>query len=397
MSKSEKTQTKKLNKTSSKEGNEKSVKKNNKVKNNVKKEVVEEKIKISPKVTEEKVTKKETKVKKNNSDKAVDVLEKIDDHRLAIILFVVGFLIATLLFRCILWPDRIATLKDGTQPVATLDGETITADDLYESMKEHYSVNILLNEIDDMILTEKYPDSDEIDTQINSTASYYYSMYEQNYGYTKDQFLSEYGFEDEEAFLDNLKLDYRRNEYYEDYAESLVTDKEIEKYYENEVFGDVDSKHILVSIDKEDGLTSSEAKKLAEEIIAKLNKGTSWEDVIKEYKDQIINEELGYNAFNASLESTYLEECKNLKVGSYSKTPVLTSYGYHIVYKIDQKDKPKLDDVKDDVIEVLAGEKKSADTNLYYKSLVHMREEANLEFVDTKLADEYKTYISNYN
>ena len=125
MSKSEKTQTKKLNKTSSKEGNEKSVKKNNKVKNNVKKEVVEEKIKISPKVTEEKVTKKETKVKKNNSDKAVDVLEKIDDHRLAIILFVVGFLIATLLFRCILWPDRIATLKDGTQPVATLDGENI--------------------------------------------------------------------------------------------------------------------------------------------------------------------------------------------------------------------------------------------------------------------------------
>ena len=394
MSKSEKTQTKNVNKNSSKE--EKSVKKNVKDKKVVKKEIVEEKVKDSPKVSEEKVTKKETKVKKNNSDKAVTVLKKIDDYRISIILFVVGFLIATLLFRCILWPDRIATLKDGTQPVATFNGETITADDLYENMKEYYSVNVLVNEIDDMILTEIYPDSDEIDTQVTSTAEYYYSLYEQSYGYTKEEFLSEYGFENEEAFLENLKLDYRRNEYYEDYAASLVTDKEIEEYYEDEVFGDVDSKHILVSIDEEEGLTSSEAKSLAEEIIAKLNKGTSWDDVIKEYKDQIINEELGYNAFNASLESTYLEECKNLNVDSYSKTPVLTSYGYHIVYKIDQKDKPELDDVKDDVIEILASEKKSADTNLYYKALINMREEANLEFVDTKLGEEYKTYVSNY-
>ena len=41
-------------------------------------------------------------------------------------------------------------------------------------------------------------------------------------------------------------------------------------------------------------------------------------------------------------------------------------------------------------------EKKSEDKNLYYKALIHMREDAKLEFVDTKLGDEYKTYVNNY-
>ena len=339
---------------------------------------------------------KEKKVKVKKDHKKLDnFLKKVDDNRWPIILFIVGFLLATLIFRCIFWPDRIATLKDGTQPVATLKDKTITADDLYEEMKGYYSVSILLNTIDDEILSKKYPSDKEMEDEVKSTAEYYYSVYEKSYGYTKEAFLSNYGFKDEASFLDSLRLDYRKNKYYEAYALGLVTEDEINKYYKDEVFGDVDSKHILVSTG-EDGLSDEEAKKLANEIIDKLNKGTSWEDVIKEYKDKITDEELGYNAFNASLESAYLKEMKDLAVGSYSKTPVLTSYGYHIVYKIAQKDKPKLEEVKDDVKEVLANKKKEADTNLYYKALIKMREDAGLLFADTKLAEEYKKYINQY-
>ena len=375
------------------QSNKKNIKEENK------KEVKTTKKEIHEEVKKEEVKAPKVKKENNFSKKATEALNKIDDHRTGIILFVVGFLVATLLFRCILWPDRIATLKDGTQPVATLDGKNITADDLYTSMKNYYSVKVFLNDVDKLILNEKYPDTDEMKKEIQSTADYYYQVYEKNYGYTKDKFLSEYGFATEADFLESLSLDYRRNKYYEEYAKSLVTDKEIEKYYENDVFGDVDSKHILVSIKKDsdtDGLTDSEAKALAEEIIGKLNNGTSWDDIITEYGDKITHEELGYQAFNASLESAYLKECKDLVVGSYSKTPVLTSYGYHIVYKIAQKDKPELNNIKDDVIEVLAKEKKNNDTNLYYKALINLREEAKLEITDTKLKDEYNDYINSY-
>ena len=373
------------------------------VKNSVKDKKVEKNVKEEKKeaVTKKVETVKPEKVKikkEKNNEKLVTLFKKVDDKRFGIILFVVGFLIATLLFRCILWPDRIATLKDGTQPIATLNEKTITADDLYENMKSYYSVNVLLNEIDDIILSKKYKETDEMNEEIKSTAEYYYSMYEKQAGYTKEQFLSEYGFASEDSFLDNLRLDYRRNKYYEEYVLSLITDKEVEKYYKDDVFGDVDSKHILVSVAKDDkeGLSDEEAKKLANEIIKKLDSGTSWDDVVKECKDQITSEDLGYNAFNASLESAYLKECKDLKVGTYSKSPVLTSYGYHIVYKKAQKDKPELDSVKDDVKDILAKEKKENDTNLYYKALIKLRADSKLEFNDTKLKDEYKTYVNKY-
>lgn len=395
-----KTQKKDTNKKNAKEVKKNVKEVNEKENNTVKESVKEDKVVKSEKVVNEKNNNK-SKVKRENknSEALVTTLNKIDDNRKGIILFVIGFLIATLLFRCIFWPDRIATLKDGTQPIVNFSDKVITADDLYEEMKEYYSVKVLLNTVDDMILSEKYPEDDEMKDEVQSTADYYYSVYEQNYGYTKEKFLSEYGFTSEDDFLDSLTLDYRRNKYYEDYALSLVTDKEVSKYYEDEVFGDVDSKHILVSVKSdsdEDGLTDDEAKKLAEEIIDKLNNGTSWDDVIKEYEDKITHEELGYQAFSASLESAYLKECKNLEVGSYSKEPVLTSYGYHIVYKIAQKDKPELNDVEDTIKELLADEKKNNDTNLYYKALINMREEANIEFVDTKLRDEYEKYISAY-
>ena len=375
----------------------KAEKKTKNTKKITKEEVSKETKKVIPEkeVKEEKVKKvKDKKVRKNN-EKLEKALKKIDDNRMPIILFIVGFLIATLLFRCILWPDRIATLKDGTQPVATLTDKTITADDLYTSMKEYYSVNILLNDIDDIILTKKYPSDDEMEKNVQSTAEYYYGVYEQSYGYSKEEFLTQYGFSSEKAFLDSLRLDYRKNKYYEDYVLDLITDKEVEKYYNDNVFGDVDSKHILVSTG-DDGLSDEEAKKLANEIIEKLNKGTSWDDVVSEYKDKIVSEDLGYKAFNASLEAAYVKEMKDLKVDTYSKTPVLTSYGYHIVYKKAQKDKPEMKDVKDDIKDILATEKKNADTNLYYKALIKMREEAGLEFTDSKLGEEYKKYMNNY-
>lgn len=361
-----------------------------------KKEVVKEEKVVEEVVETKKIDKKKDSIKKEKrTDKIVSTVKIVDDNRKAILFGIVGFLVATLLFRCILWPDRIATLKDGTQPIATVNGETITADDLYTNMKEYYSVNILLNEIDDMILTKMYPENDDMNTEVQSTAEQYYSYYESG-GYTREEFLKQYGFASENDFIDSLKLDYRRNKYYEEYVEKMITDKEIDKYYKDNVFGDVDSKHILVKIDNENGMKDEDAKKLANEIIKKLNSGKTWEEVTKEYKDKIVTEELGYMAFNASLEASYLKECKNLKVGTYSKTPVLTSYGYHIVYKIDQKEKASLKDVKDDIIDVLANEKKKEDTNLYHKSLIAMRADAKLEFTDTKLGDEYKTYMNNY-
>ena len=377
-------------------------KKKQETKNNKKekKEVVvkEEKVvKEVPKKESKKESKKDTKkVNKVNDDKVFKMLEFFDKYRLAIYGAVGGILI-TVLVVVIIWPDRIATLKDGTQPVAEIDGYTVTANDLYEDMKDVYSISSLLDKIDNKILEEKYPETDEMNDELKQQAESYYSAYKQYYKMDKETFLSNTGFGSEKAFLEYLRLQYRRNKYAEDYIKTLISDKEVEKYYEDKVYGDINTKHILVKVDSS---ASDEDKKkaenLAKEIISKLNNGKSFDDVKEEYKDQITYEELGYKSYNANLESAYMEAMQKLENNSYSKEPVKTSYGYHVIYRIDQKEKPALEDVKEEIIDSLVSEKKSEDKNISYVALDKMREESGLKFSDTVLEKKYNTYMSQY-
>ena len=377
-------------------------KKKQETKNNKKekKEVVvkEEKVvKETPKKESKKESKKDTKkVNKVSDDKVFKMLEFFDKYRLAIYGAVGGILI-TVLVVVIIWPDRIATLKDGTQPVAEIDGYTVTANDLYEDMKDVYSISSLLDKIDNKILEEKYPETDEMNDELKQQAESYYSAYKQYYKMDKETFLSNNGFGSEKAFLEYLRLQYRRNKYAEDYIKTLISYTEVEKYYEDKVYGDINTKHILVKVD---GSASDEDKKkaedLAKEIISKLNDGKSFDDVKEEYKDQITYEELGYKSYNANLESAYMEAMQKLENNSYSKEPVKTSYGYHVIYRIDQKEKPALEDVKEEIIDSLVSEKKSEDKNISYVALDKMREESGLKFSDTVLEKKYNTYMSQY-
>ena len=354
-------------------------------------------------------TKKEKKLvkevkkeeKKNTNKKEYDKLFKfydfIDKYRLAIY-GVIGGVLATVLVVILIWPDRIAKLENGLEPVASIDGLTVTAEDLYEDMKEIYSVSNLLDIIDNKILEEKYPETDEMNTELNDQAENYYNMYNQYYGYSKEEFLTKNGFGSERAFIEYLRLQYRRTQYTDDYIKEQITDKEIEKYYEDKVYGDINTKHILVKVSS--SATDEEkknAENLAKEIIAKLNEGKSFDEVKDEYKDKITYEELGYKAYNASLESAYMEAMQKLENNSYTKEPVKTSYGYHVIYRIDQKEKPALEDVKEEIITSLVSEHKSEDTSVQYKALEKMREDAKLEFTDTVLEKKYETYKSQYN
>lgn len=381
--------------------NKKEVQKKSVKKNTIKKEEIK---KEKPKITEKEeknINEVKKEVKKKSTKKEYDRLFKfydfIDKYRLAIY-GVIGGVLATILVVILIWPDRIAKLENGLEPVAEIDGLTVTAEDLYEDMKEIYSVSSLLDKIDNKVLEEKYPENDEMNDELQEEAENYYNMYNQYYGISKEEFLAKNGFGSERAFIEYLRLQYRRSKYTDDYVKGLITDKEINNYYEDKVYGDINTKHILVKVDSnatdED---KKNAENLAKEIISKLNEGKTFDEVKEEYKDQITYEELGYKAYNASLESAYMEAMQKLENNSYSKEPVKTSYGYHVIYRIDQKEKPALEDVKEEIITSLVEEKKSEDTYIQYKALEKMREDVNLKFTDTVLEKKYETYKSQYN
>lgn len=345
----------------------------------------------------EKIAKDKKKKNSKQSSKLGDLGNFLEDHRNIISGFIAGILL-TILVVIIIWPERIATLEDGTQPVVKVAGKTYTADDLYEKMKSHYSVSQLLDQIDNDILTKKYKENEEMLKEVKSNAEYYLNMYEQYYGYSEEEFLSANGFASYDDYLEYLKLDYRRKKYLDEYVKSSLTDDEIKKYYDENVYGDINCQHVLVEIseDEKEGLNETDAKKLAEKIIDKINDGTSWDDIKKEYKDQITFEDLGYQSWDSDLEESFKTALRNMDNNSYSEEPVKTSYGYHVIYRLDQKDAPTLKKTKETIIKNLITEKEEDDKNLLYKALISLREEKNIKFSDTDMKAKYEAYVKEY-
>ncbi len=362
-------------------------------------EEIRAKVEKVEKIAKEK--KKKINTSKNNSSKLTEIAVLFEKNHVAIYSFIAGLLITTLV-AFIIWPDRIATLKDGTQPVVKINKKTYTANDLYEDMKSYYSVSLLLDKIDNDLLTKMYPENDKMTSEVKSNAEYYFNTYKQYYNYTQEQFLEKNGFSSYDAFLDYLRLDYRRNKYLEDYIKKNLSDDEIKKYYDEKVFGDINTQHILVEVksdsDKDNSkkLSDADAKKLAEEIITKLNDGTSWEQIQKDYKDKVTYEDLSYQSWDASLEESFMTALKKMDNNSYSEEPVKTSYGYHVIHRLDQKKKPTLKKSKDKIISNLISDKKSADSNLLYKSLISLRKEKNINFSDTDMKSKYESYCKKY-
>lgn len=362
-------------------------------------EEIRAKVEKVEKIAKEK--KKKINTSKNNSSKLTEIAVLFEKNHVAIYSFIAGLLITTLV-AFIIWPDRIATLKDGTQPVVKVNKKTYTANNLYEDMKSYYSVSLLLDKIDNDLLTKMYPENDKMTSEVKSNAEYYFNTYKQYYNYTQEQFLEKNGFSSYDAFLDYLRLDYRRNKYLEDYIKKNLSDDEIKKYYDENVFGDINTQHILVEVksdsDKDNSkkLSDADAKKLAEEIITKLNDGTSWEQIQKDYKDKVTYEDLSYQSWDASLEESFMTALKKMDNNSYSEEPVKTSYGYHVIHRLDQKKKPTLKKSKDKIISNLISDKKSADSNLLYKSLISLRKEKNINFSDTDMKAKYESYCKKY-
>ena len=369
----------------------------------------EKKKKKEEEISKEKIKKIENlaKEKKRKKQKRNENLAKIghflETNRYIIYSFVIGVLL-TVFIVILIWPTRIATLKNGEEPIVKVAKNTYTADDLYKQMKDHYSVSQLLDKIDNDLLTKMYPETEEMTKEVKENAEYYINMYKQYYNYTEEQFLSSNGFSSYDAFLEYLKLENRRKKYLKQYVEDNLTDKEIENYYNKNVYGDINCQHVLVetssdsssSDSKKKKLSDEEGKKLAEEIISKINDGTSWKDIQKNYKDKVTFEDLGYQSWDSDLEDSFKTALKEMDNKSYSKEPVKTSYGYHVIYRIDQKKTPELKKVKTKIIEKLVAQKQKDDSNLQYKALINLRKDKNIKFYDTDLQKKYDNYIKQY-
>ena len=299
---------------------------------------------------------------------------------------------------------REVEVKNGSKVAVSTKDSKYTATEYYNEIKKN-NIATLVDMIDKDLLFKKYKsDSKEkeaIEKQIEQIKSYYVN---ENTSY--DTVLQTYfGVKTEKELKEKFKLEYKRNKAVEDFVKDSITDREIKKYYDEKISGEVKASHILISVNAKSDATDEEKQKAeeealqkAKEVIEKLNNGEKFKDLAKEYSDDKANSasggDLGYFGLDEMVEA-FSNAVKELKKDEYTKEPVKTEYGYHIILKTGEKSKKKLKEVKKDIVEKIRTQKMSDDSTLYYKALKGFREKNKIKFNDDVLKKAYNDYINN--
>lgn len=301
---------------------------------------------------------------------------------------------------------QVPKLENGKEKVVSFEKDGIAVDDFYDEMKSKIGLNTLINMIDKKITDEKFKEvTDEekayIENQIKTEQLYYEYLYKNNYSSYEQYVKEKYGVNTTDELNEIFRLSYRRNQLVEKYLKEHITDDEIQKYFDDKYIGDIEASHILITANYNDDATDDEKKKAedealntAKEVIKKLNDGGDFAALAKEYsKDGSADNGGALGRFGTGdMVAEFEEAAYKLEVGKYTKEPVKTKFGYHIILKTKDYGKGELKDAKDKIVESIFNEKVSSDENISYKTLIDIRDDYGLSIEDSRLKEQYDNY-----
>ena len=177
-------------------------------------------------------------------------------------------------------------------------------------------------------------------------------------------------FKKQSAFLRDRAL---HNAYFDSEVVSKITDGQIRARYDKEVAAvpsqdEIRARHILVKTAEE-----------AAAIIKELDGGASFEELAKTKSSDgaaAQGGDLGYFG-PGQMVPEFEKAAMALEVGAYTKEPVQTQFGFHVLKVEDKRAKqpPEFEKVKDQVRSILLQE-------TYIKSVQAIRDELKVEYVD---------------
>ncbi len=295
-------------------------------------------------------------------------------------------------------------IKNGSKVAVEMDEFKFTATEYYNEIKKE-NITKLIDMIDKDLLNKKYKSDKEENEAVNKQIEQIKSSYGSDANTYKNIMQQYFGVDNEKDLEEKLRLEYKRTEAVKDYIKNNIKDKEIEEYYEQSVYKDMKASHILITVDVKEDATEEEkskaeakAKEKAEKIIKELDEGKKFADLAKKNSKDEANAsnggDLGYFSYDEMVEE-FSKATKDLNVNEYTKEPVKTEFGYHIILKTGEKDKPKLKSIKKEIKEKIQEQKLSNDPGIYYESLLEFRKENKIKWNDDTLKKAYEEYMEN--
>lgn len=332
---------------------------------------------------------------------------KIKEGQIKVALLCIGILILGVGIGLVInRPKTIPTLKSGEEVVAKIDGKEFTANDLYTKLKEEGGSTVVLNLIDQYIAGIEIKDDTEAKEYGKSYLANIKAQYE-SYNYDFKQALADAGYKTEEDFVEDVAKDYLLTLTAEKYIkENMISEKEINDYYNTDIVGSMHVRYILIAPETKDGMTDEEIKeaeaaalKEANEVIAKLKDGEDFAALASKHSDDATTASEGglYDGFvKSDVVPEFWDASVALEDGKYTTNPVESSYGYFVIQRIKQDEKPSVKDVKDEILEALLSKKQTDDADLISKAWIEIRKNYNLDIIDTDLNNKYNDSIKKF-
>ena len=347
------------------------------------KKVATKKDEVKPVEAKTVETKKNVKTEKFDFSKWLQANYMIVGTVVIALLLIINIVIVTL--------GHKVQIQNGKEVIASLDGKNFTAEELFDELKTKYGTDSLVNMIDEYIVSKEIKNDEKVEAkktaqnQIDSLKSQY-----EGAGYKWEDVLKQYGYESEDVLVDEMTLSVEKQTVAKNYLASKITDEELNKYYEENVFGKYTAKHILITSSSEDAEEAAKAK--AQEVIDKLNNGANWKDLVAEYSEDTgskENEGLIENFTKGDMVDEFWNATVALKDGEYTKEPVKSSYGYHVILRVSYAEKKALKDMKDELVTKMVEEKLNNDSTLYTTTWANIRKQYKLELKDSTIKEKY--------
>ena len=365
--------------------------------------------KVDAKVTEKKIEVKEVvKTKKGKKESKVKaMIAKLMDYTpFVVAACVVVVLLAALIFTlCI---KRVPKTSNGDEILATVNGKTITADELYEALKEENGTEKLVSIIDTYIADKEVEVTDEHKEYVKEVVDYY-KEYAEYYGVDLATFLANYvgltGITTEDEFSEYVLEDYKKTIAITNYIGEKASEKDLKEYYKENYSDKLTVKHILIEVDAEaedKDAADKEAKEKAKDLIEELNDTSSkkldskFEELAEDNSDDTAtysNGGLIEDFSKKDVVEEFWDASYELEDGEYTSKPIKSSYGYHIILKVSSTPVEEYKDVKDEVKTAYAESLLSSDSTLFATKWDELRNEYKLSIKDDIIKKTYKKIV----
>ncbi len=302
-------------------------------------------------------------------------VEKISNIKPQLLLGVIAVLAVAVIVLIVVLVQQPTAKNQQGQVVATVNGEQIMQDELFEAMYAQGGQEAL-----DQLITRKLiiqlAESEEITVSEDELNEEVQTIVDENFQGDQEQFemvLDQYGIS-----LEAFKEDARLNLMVRKIAMASIdtSEEEARSFFEEHSYmfaqeEEVEARHILVDSEEE-----------AEEIISRLSDGEDFADLAEEFSTDLSNkDEGGYLGFfgRGMMVDEFEETAFSLEIGEISE-PVETGFGFHIIEVLDriEAEEVSYEEVSDEVEDLMVEQNISIVINELVQSL---REEAEIEYM----------------